>query len=149
MSNYHRYTHGDCMSEWGHAMFAKGDAFRVSFYGPRHYIFRPAPNTPHISEILPEIKKRILRDIEQGWSNHSIDREFEYLRLDEVDIDYILAQYNPDDIVDSAGAWDTYYFVAIAWEVMEDLGITAVLLDDGAIVFDPDLCDEVEWVEAD
>lgn len=145
MSNYHRYTNNGPMSEWGHAMFAKGNPYRVSFYGDNHYTFDG--NAPHIGAVVSDIKARILEDVDQGYSN--LDSDFALLGITEDNIDEFVTAYNPADVVDTAGAWDEFYGIAVAWEVMEAKGICAVLLDDGAIVFDEGLINQVEWVEAE
>ena len=67
MSNYHRYTNNGPMSDWGHAMFAKGDPYRVSFYGNKHYIFDG--NAPHINTIIDDIKagRQNSKKLSQGF----------------------------------------------------------------------------------
>lgn len=145
MTNYHRYTNNGPMSEWGHAMFAKGNPYRVSFYGDNHYTFDG--NAPHIGTIISDIKARILEDVEQGYSN--LDSDFDLLGITEDNIDEFVTAYNPSDVVDTAGAWDNSYLLAAAWSVLESKEIYAVLLDDGAIVFDESLINKTEWAEAE
>lgn len=146
MSNYHRYSNNGPMSDWGHAMFAKGNPFRCSHYGRNHYTFDG--NAPHISTLLDAIKTRIMVDVDNGYSNLDCE-EFDALAIDEENVDELVALYNPQDIVNTAGAWDNGYLVAAAFDALDTLGIYAVLLDDGAIVFDPALIRQVEYVESD
>ena len=130
------------MSDWGHAMFAEGSADRTSFYGRNHYTFDGA--APHVSTLSEAFKARIMADVEQGYSYLDYS-DFLLLNIcNESDVDALVAEYNPADIVDSAGAWDNAYLVAVAWDVLEGLGIYAVVLDDGAIVFDESLIEQVE-----
>ena len=52
----------------------------------------------------------------------------------------IAEEYNPSDIVMSAGAWDDDDMTMwVYFRVLEPNGIKGIYTDDGAVVFDPSI----------
>jgi len=142
---YYRFTddENDPISDVGHAMFAANrDRISQGNYGSICYTLDGKHCVPIDS---------LYDDIVTTWDN---DREdyFEYTPNMEdrnywltIDGHTIVDLFNPDDIVDSAGAWDsvdlTYWF----WErIAEPKNIMAISTKDGAICFDPELIKKEE-----
>lgn len=114
----------------GYAMFAESDnpiqrAEELSHtYGPAQWVARDdVDGVVDVKDIQKDIVKSLRdrgRHKEYGATAASIARTA-----------------NPDDIVNSAGLWDSQDFVSDVWEdVLEPKGIKAVRTNDGLIVFD-------------
>jgi hypothetical protein len=138
MTTYHRCTNSESpLSEWGHAMFSAG-LEEVRHYGRNHFLIEDEGTAPHISEFFPLIRDRIIADIETG----DFDSDFDYFRhilKNEETLETFLECYSCGclgGIVNSAGAWDCWYGVWIAFHVLDELGVYTVVTDNGAVSFD-------------
>ena len=128
---YHRYTDSNSpMSEWGHAMFASRPE---PSYGRNHYIY-DGRGAVRIEELEQIVKDAWLACQESGDWGEMYDDYYQSLSADEA-----FGSLNPTDIVSSAGGWDCDLMVWFWQFVAEPNGITAVLTNDGAIVFDESL----------
>lgn len=100
-----------------YAMFAAGDADRCSFYGSYHWVFAGSDITA--------------RDI----INAALEAGFE-----DAIYPIIEDEFDPANIVNTAGVWDDIDAVAWLWDnVFAPNGWTSVTLSDGAVVFDASL----------
>lgn len=133
---YHRYTNSNSpMSEWGHAMFS---ARPEPVYGRNHYT-HDGRGAVCIEELEQIVKNAWLASQESGDWGEMYDEYYQSLSAGEV-----FDSLNPQDIVSSAEGWDCDLMVWFWQFVAEPNGITAVLTNDGAIVWDPDLIDKAE-----
>lgn len=126
---YYRWTRtSNPMSDWGHAMFADADD---RWSGAFCHILNSSDCTP-ISTLMDDIKV--------AWTTCQADEYFGQTYLDEyttsLDADDVAQLFDPEDIVNSAGGWDSE-LVCWFWEfVAEPNGILAVSTNDGAVAFD-------------
>lgn len=125
---YHRFTNGGPMNKnVGHAMFADGDPERVEHYGRNYHSFDPQ-DLPDAA-VIDSDNGRFVDALRSALENSG--------DWSEKEIDSLLDEASPDDIVDTAGLWDDQDLVSLVWEkVMEPNGWLAVKTPDGAIVFD-------------
>lgn len=130
------------MSEWGHALFVADDEDLVSSYGP--YLWRYVPGTEaiFIDDVISELRKTIMKYIDLGF--HVISNDFELWLLMGLDVDDILDMFVVDDIIYDANAYDNEVGISLMWETLERIGKSAVLLEDGAVVFDERRVERVE-----
>jgi len=137
MTVYYRFTNKETpMSDWGHAMFAE-DRDSVDFYGNNEYHL-PVSSTVDINELEDAIKS--------AWNASIADEDFGDIAysdwaniIENISADEAFEQFNPDDIVNSAAAYDSDW-VCWLWErVLAPRGIMAVRTTDGAICFDESL----------
>lgn len=126
------------MSAWGHAMFADNPS-GIEVYGDCWWVV----NSNDLTDIT-DLREAILAarhefDPDTAYYMTSVMlADFEY--LNERSDDEFFGFFNPDDIVDSADAYDSDTLCAWAWEsVFEPLGVRGVKTQDGAVVYDPDI----------
>jgi len=126
-SVYHRATQSadSPMQGAGYAMFADGDPARVDGYGEHRWVASGA-GAVDVGDIQKDIV-RALRNSRYEW-------EPEY----QATAASLAREANPDDIVNSAGIWDSPRLVDIIYrDVLEPRGIKSVRTNDGLIIFDP------------
>lgn len=127
---YYRYSNSENpMSDWGHAMFVD-DEFASENYGDILYTY----------DGTDSVDIEDLHDIFiSEWNKGIIPSGF-----DEFDAEEIFNEFNPEDIVMSAGAWDNSELVTWFGDfILFKHDIRAILTNDGAIVFDPTLIKRV------
>ncbi len=131
------------MSDWGHAMFADKKEKVDHNYGKYAWYFDANSHkdvTVTVDSIKEDIKKAFLEDVERGYWVSDTNGEFQYFidayNEGEMPIDEFLNQFSPEDIVNSAEAYDTILANWLYQEVLESKGITAIVLPDGVIVYD-------------
>ncbi len=118
------------MSDWGHAMFAEDRDSVCDCYGENEYLY-DGSNSTNIEDLKDAIISTWKEDAEMGLLP---------IGYDDVSAEDIYDCFNPDDIVASAGAWDDGDVLTWFWErVGERMDISAIITNDGAIVFDRDL----------
>lgn len=126
-SVYHRATQSadSPMQGAGYAMFADGDPARVDGYGEHRWVASGA-GAVDVGDIQKDIV-RALRNSRYEW-------EPEY----QATAASLAREANPDDIVNSAGIWDSPRLVDIIYrDVLDPRGIKSVRTNDGLIIFDP------------
>lgn len=113
---YHRNTRDEqCDTGVGYMMFA-ADQYSVEHYGKIHWTYDGAGAI--------DADELIEAAIEAGF-----EEAF-----------YEAGLLNPRRIVDTAGAWDDVDAIAWVWDnVCEPRGWTAIITNDGAILFDATL----------
>lgn len=124
------------MSDWGHAMLSN-DRDRVEHYGKTCYIYDGA-NATHISTLYDLIVAAWQNDCENGFTG-DFGGQCDENYWSSIDADEIYNSFNPNDIVDSAEAWDSELVMWIWNRILEPNNIDAVITQDGAIVFDANL----------
>lgn len=137
---YYRFTdnHHDPMSDAGHAMFT-ADRERISQgnYGSVCYTLDSKHCIP-IDDLSNDIMTTWDTDKKDCFEYTPFMQDQEYwLTIDGCTIANL---FNPNDIVDSAGAWDNIDLVYWIWErIAEPRNIMAISTKDGAICFDAEL----------
>lgn len=134
--SYRSYRGDSPMSRAGYAMMAD-DPHALHAYGDKVVAVRQAELKP-IAEFQDKIAENWERDKENGTLPYALETELGHLSGEEV-----AAAFDPDDIVDSADAWDNEDMVQWAYEKVFD-GITGVKTSDGAIVFDEGLLHSID-----
>ena len=131
---YRRYSRsGNGMSEWGHAMFAD-DPESVEGYGGDNGQWFTVNN-----EKLTDIKTLKDQIIEARHNTELPDY------LSDLSDDEFAEMFDPDDIVDSAEAWDNDDLTPWFYEnVAEPNDIGGIKTKDGAIVFNEELIEKLE-----
>lgn len=128
---YHRFTSKNTpMSDWGHAMFAEDRDAVCDCYGDVEWLY-DGSGAVAIEDLKDVIVSKWEADAEMGLLPEG------YENLDAMDAYDCFA---PDDIVMSARAWDCGE--ALMWfceRIAEPMDISAVITNDGAIVFDEGL----------
>ena len=129
----YRCTNGDAISSYtGYAMFADY-APAVDMYGDNLYTVNHADLTD-IDEIKPKIEAAWDEAAERG----TIPNELESL-ADERSGKEIAEDFDPQDIVDGAGAWDVPELVSWAFDAGVFDDISGVKTKDGAVTWDESL----------
>jgi hypothetical protein len=144
---YYRWTHGEKspMSDWGHAMFVdKYDIDMASGYGRNSWEFDPNKgNTTSFEEIKKDFSEYLRQYFEMGYYPQDIDGWFESwiygVENGEFSFEEIVNGFNPNNIVDSAGAYDNTVGVGLMYDFLEKRGIGAIVTNDGAIVYDENM----------
>lgn len=128
---FYRYTHSDnkINNMTGFAMFCKNENRVCGGYGPVRYTYDGIGGVD-----IYDLREKFM----QAW-NECKDYAPDYMQ--EMTPDEFFESFNPDDIVDAAGAWDNSDFRMFFNDFIYD-GESAILLDDGAIVFDENLIQE-------
>lgn len=127
MTTYYRFTNNGPRSDWGHAMFAE-DRDMVEGYGSNEYTLDRA-DTVSIYDLEDAIVA--------AWDNEPCEG-YEHLSADEA-----FEEFCPEDIVNSAQAYDCD-MVCWLWDnVLAPKNIMAVRTQDGAVCFDENLIKEV------
>ena len=119
----------------GYSMFAE-DEYSVEHYGENHWILPDGNNEKRIYAGSGEFK-----NVLNAWLNDNKPLlESEFGRSDDVLIDGLIEESNPEDIVDSAGFWDNEKLVRyFNEEVLAPNGWEIVETRDGAISFNDEL----------
>lgn len=132
---YYRFSNNENpMSNWGHAMFAE-DRAHVEHYGEYEYHYH-GDHSVNIEDI---------RDLIIDAWNQTVEGCMEPIGFEEYDAEAIYNEFNPEDIVMSAQAWDCAELIEWFCEnVAIANDITAVITNDGAIVLDADLIKRAE-----
>lgn len=126
---YYRYSNSENpMSEWGHAMFVDNE-FSSENYGSILYIY----------DGTDAIDIKDLHDIIVDEWNKTIEKGMEPIGFEGIDPEDIFNEFDPEDIVMSAGAWDSELVTWFGDVILANYDIKAVITNDGAIVFDPSL----------
>lgn len=130
MSDTYRFTNKKTpMSSWGHAMFAE-DPYSVAHYGKNAYYF-DSSQAVDIYDLRDDIIDQWDEDMEDGYFPKY---------LDGISGEVIFPEFAPEDIVNSAEAWDNEEMLQwIYHTILEPRDIMAVRLPDGAVVFDESL----------
>lgn len=129
----YRCTDGDAISSYtGYAMFADY-APATDMYGDNLYTVNHADLTD-INEIKPKIEAAWDEAVEKG----TIPPELESL-ADERSGKEIAEDFDPQDIVDGAGAWDVPELVSWAFNAGVFDDISGVKTKDGAVAWDESL----------
>ena len=142
ISRFFRFHRGDSpMSSWGHAMFRQADSPQeadeiLSVYGKDVYELFPTDKYAEIGDL----KNDILKAYAQSYKKGTLPYDMERLVTDrEFKADNFFSQFSPDDIVDSAAAYDNDDYLSWFWEnVISPKGLDGVITPDGAISFNPD-----------
>lgn len=134
--SYRSYRGDSPMSRAGYAMMAD-DPHALHAYGDKVVAVRQAELKP-IAEFQDKIAENWERDKENGTLPYALETDLGHLSGEEV-----AAAFDPDDIVDSADAWDNEDMVQWAYEKVFD-GIPGVKTSDGAIVFDEGLLHSID-----
>ncbi len=128
VSKVYRYNDSDVSPDngMGYTMWANSSD-NLSSYGDQGWEADTA-DLPHISEFLGGTKKLFQQEKDDGLLSPNLEH------LSGDDIDDIV---DPEDIVNSADAWDDPNFVEWFWEkIGEPNELNGVKLTDGAILFD-------------
>lgn len=138
MSKYYRCSNdNNPMSDWGHAMFC--DNFEmVDHYGKNIFTF---DGTDAID--IKELKDTII----STWEECIEEDSFNQAENNGADMEYfkrlsgeeVFESLNPDEIVNSAEAYDSDLGIWFYWYIAEPKDIKAVLTNNGAIVYDESL----------
>ena len=129
--SYRFYNGTDPMSEFGHAMFADNPESNAH-YGENVFSVQHDKLTD-IDSLMDDITSALKADYESGDLPTDLRDAMEsgYTAED------IASEFDPQDIVDGAGAWDNGDYTAWFYErIAEPRGILGVKTSDGAIVFD-------------
>ena len=134
---YHRHTSKpDPMSDIGHAMFA-ADHDQSRFYGAYGWTLDSRYCIP-IHTLQSDIAALWDADRADMFDSAPYIADANYYM--QFDGEFIAASFDPDSIIDSAGAWDDPALIDWFWDrIAEPRNIMAVSTKDGAICFDPDL----------
>lgn len=145
-NSYARRTHTENspMSEWGHAMFADDLNKVQESYGSNVWNFDAnayGERVVDIEDIKSDIWDAFIEDVDRGYYLGDANDEFQNLismyENGEMTKDQFLNTFSPNDIVDSAQAYDSITGTQWLYErVLEPKGLGAIITPDGAIVFD-------------
>lgn len=129
-TTYYRFSNRQCpMSDWGHAMFCDNED-AVTHYGDNEFTYNGLEGTP--IEDLHDI-------IVNAWKK-TVENGAEPMYFEGEDAETVFESFNPDDIVESGQAWDCGELCTwFSDNVASVHGINAVILFDGAVVFDEKL----------
>ncbi len=124
---FHRFTHGPKPeSRGGHMLFASDFDKVANSYGGNYWV---ADSTEAVDV------KKLLPDFEKALKNRP-----ELLDAYQSSAKQLADSFDPEDIVNSAGAWDAEDLIeAVYLDVLEPKGISKVQTADGLVVFDPSL----------
>lgn len=137
---YNRWSKSSSpMSRAGYAMFATGNPIRGSMFGDTLYTYY-GEHGVKINDLYDTIEQKWAELVNDENQMYFDPNELERLNEDFGDPHNVALAFNPENIVDSANAFDDEPMVAWLYnEILEPLGIEAVLTDDGAIVFNEEL----------
>jgi len=133
---HRRYKRDTPMSDWGHALFAD-DGDSVKHYGDFHYTV----DTARLGDKLVyadsnEFTNALRSALDEYGDDYGLNSYQQDGQTREELIEALVDEANPDDIVNSAGIWDSD-LVELVWnKVMEPNGWTVVKTDDGGIAFE-------------
>lgn len=122
---YYRYTNSEnAISDYtGFGMFAKNEGRVSQCYGDTRFLY---DGTDGVS--IQVLRERII----DAWNEYK-DNAPEYMQ--DLTADEFFQAFDPEDIVDDAGAWDNDDFRRFFNDFIYD-DEPAIILTDGAIVFD-------------
>ena len=136
MKTYYRYTNQNTpISDWGHALFAENEE-EVKHYGENKYTFND--KTKDIADLKDVIAKAWEEDRINGF-NGDFGNMADIEHWQEFDGEEIANEFDPEDIVDAAQAWDTELVMWVWERILGPNGIYAVATYNGAVVFDEDI----------
>lgn len=132
--SYRFYSSDDPMSRAGYAMFAdEPDRVGSGYGGDEKRAF--SVEKPSLTDIS-DIKEKIIE------ARHNTDENtpWELEDYEDVSDDSFAELFDPEDIVDSAAAYDDESLVSWLWNnVLEPNDIAGVKTSDGAVAFSPDI----------
>jgi len=135
------YNSDDPMSQWGHAMFKESSSphealENIGHYGKNAFELETGKGIfPEAESLKKDILKQLAYDYKKGMLPLSLENQVSEGMKGRDFID----QFNPDDIVDSAAAYDDDDIFPWFYEkVVEPKGISGVITNDGAISWEPD-----------
>ena len=132
--SYRFYSSDDPMSRAGYAMFAdEPDRAGSGYGGDKKRAFSVEESS--LTDIS-NIKEKIIE------ARHNTDENtpWELEDYEDVDDDSFAELFDPEDIVDSAAAYDDESLVSWLWNnVLEPNDIAGVKTSDGAVAFSPDI----------
>lgn len=128
------------MSDWGHAMFADNydNAYTLRDYA---WSFDGSLATP-IEDLKDQITAAWNEYLSNGYFNGFTTEDNEYYLT--LSADEVYDCFNPADIVDSAGAYDSVLVCWLCEAVLMPNDIYAITTNDGAVVFDENLINRME-----
>lgn len=134
----YRYTNKDSpMSDYGHAMFVD-DEYSSDGYG-REGDYRYKVDQSRLTDIST-LQEEIAEKLQEQYDNGMLPREIEEIMDFGVSAEQLAEEFNPDDIVMSAGAWDNGDLVQWFWDNIADPNdIYGIKTNDGAIVYDENM----------
>nr|DAO42067.1 MAG TPA: peptidase [Caudoviricetes sp.] len=134
----YRYTNKDSpMSDYGHAMFVD-DEYSSDGYG-REGDYRYKVDQSRLTDIST-LQEEIAEKLQEQYDNGMLPREIEEIMDSGVSAEQLAEEFNPDDIVMSAGAWDNGDLVQWFWDNIADPNdIYGIKTNDGAIVYDENM----------
>lgn len=138
------------LSDWGTAMFSDDggkayfpDTLNQYIENPRKGYYVNKSELVDVDSLSDEIWNKWRED----WENGTLEDEYgmDYLTEEQaLDKEEILSEFNPDDIVDSARAYDNAEFVKWFYDrIIEPKGIAGVNTSDGAVVFDENVIHKI------
>lgn len=138
------------LSDWGTAMFSDDgekayfpDTLNQYIGSPRKGYYVNKSELVDVDSLSDEIWDKWRED----WENGTLEDEYgmDYLTEEQaLDKEEILSEFNPDDIVDSARAYDNAEFVRWFYDrIIEPKGIAGVNTSDGAVVFDENVIHKI------
>nr|DAI85317.1 MAG TPA: Large polyvalent protein associated domain 23 [Caudoviricetes sp.] len=132
--SYRFYSSDDPMSRAGYAMFAdEPDRVGSGYGGDEKRVFSVEESS--LTDIS-DIKEKIIE------ARHNTDENtpWELEDYEDVSDDSFAELFDPEDIVDSAAAYDDESLVSWLWNnVLEPNDIAGVKTSDGAVAFSPDI----------
>lgn len=132
--SYRFYSSDDPMSRAGYAMFAdEPDRAGSGYGGDKKRAFSVEESS--LTDIS-NIKEKIIE------ARHNTDENtpWELEDYEDVDDDSFAELFDPEDIVDSAAAYDDESLVSWLWNnVLEPNDIAGIKTSDGAVAFSPDI----------
>ena len=132
--SYRFYSSDDPMSRAGYAMFAdEPDRAGSGYGGDKKRAFSVEESS--LTDIS-NIKEKIIE------ARHNTDENtpWELEDYEDVDDDSFAELFDPEDIVDSAAAYDDESLVSWLWSnVLEPNDIAGIKTSDGAVAFSPDI----------
>lgn len=150
----YRYTNRkeNVMSDWGHAMFAD-DPDASAHYGRMNQTRYRVDND--LLTGIGELKGQVAAKLNEQYENKDwrLPPDLEQAMDEGVSAEELAEEFDPQEIVMSAGGWDNGEFMQWFWDnIAEPQEIKGVKTNDGAIVFDESLIESEEndraWLDA-
>ena len=134
----YRYTNKDSpMSDYGHAMFVDDEYSSEGYGRDGDYLYKvDQSRLTDISTLQEEIAEKL----QEQYDNGMLPREIEEIMDSGASAEQLAEEFNPEDIVMSAGAWDNGDLVQWFWDNIADPNdIYGIKTNDGAIVYDENM----------
>ena len=137
------------LSDWGTAMFTDNGAEAYFPDTLNQYVENQKGYYVNKSELtdIDSLNNEIWNKWREDWENGTLKDEYgiDYLTEEQaLNKEEILREFDPDDIVDSARAYDNAEFVKWFYDkIIEPKGIAGVNTSDGAIVFDENVIHKI------